>query len=202
MKNFNFYKYAAKNFARKTIYGAAGKENKFQTNKSLEDAGINKDNTLDITKMNNYQTKEKEFDDLDLDSILKGSSSKVFNNVNTNTKNTKENLEILTNPEKREEALKEEMKKFPGFEAFKERNKNLKKPQKEKENMVDEKTFEKLQQLIEEDEENEKYKTIPSNNKQDAKTYEEDQKELLVKRPSKDFVWGLGQQTKQKKCNI
>ena len=29
-----------------------------------------------------------------------------------------------------------------------------------------------------------------------------EQNDYLVKRPSKNFIWGLGQQTKQKKCNF
>lgn len=106
------------------------------------------------------------------------------------------------------------------FEAFKTRNKELNKKinreqsvLNEEENSkmknkteMDSKTLEKLQSLIEEDKDNmtddfaEEFKKInvvvskPSEEEENKK-----ESEVLVHRPSKNFVWGLGHQVKKKK---
>lgn len=115
------------------------------------------------------------------------------------------------------------------FDYFKQRNKEINKKgtnkkggsklntindpeneeSKEKE-FIDEKTLAKLQELIKDDKENidKGYKKVNPDiedtiDENDASNIQspENEKELLVNRPAKNFVWGLGNQTKQKKCN-
>jgi len=107
--------------------------------------------------------------------------------------------------------LKSEVNKFQNYnyDIFKQRNKNisdniLKSKQSGNEERVEisSKTLDKLKSLIEEDEKvNENYKN-PNTNTEEFQEAEEniEEKEVIVNRPLKNFVWGLGQQTKQKKC--
>jgi hypothetical protein len=156
-------------------------------------------------------------------------NSNTTNTTNTtNTSNTintsnifKENDVLNYN-----NGIKEEMKKNYNFDYFKQRNKEIysssnsrstsnadtKKKNnptdtEKKENFIDEKTLAKLQEFIKQDDlSKDKYKTInntPNDNNNPnfvEEGFENEEKELLVNRPVKNFVWGLGNQTKQKKC--
>jgi hypothetical protein len=107
------------------------------------------------------------------------------------------------------EDIQEEMKKMGNFdfEAFKMRNKDLKnktksgpsqKASKEDMELLDEDTMKKLDELINKDPDSKKFHKI--NNQEEEFIKVEEEKNVLVHRPLKNFVWGLGQQTKQKKC--
>jgi hypothetical protein len=107
------------------------------------------------------------------------------------------------------EDLKDEMKKMGNmdFESFKTRNKDLKnkmksnsaqKKPKEEIELLDEDTMKKLDELINNDPDSKKFHKI--NNEEEEFIKIEEEKSVLVHRPLKNFVWGLGQQTKQKKC--
>jgi hypothetical protein len=107
------------------------------------------------------------------------------------------------------EDLQQEMKKMGNidFEAFKMRNKDLKnktksgpsqKSPKEDIELLDEDTMKKLDELINKDPDSKKFHKI--NNQEEEFIKVEEEKNVLVHRPLKNFVWGLGQQTKQKKC--
>jgi len=109
--------------------------------------------------------------------------------------------------------LKSEVNNFQNYnyDIFKQRNKNisdniLKSKQSGNDEKVEisSKTLDKLKSLIEEDEKvKENYKN-PNTNTEEFQEVEEnfEVKEVIVNRPLKNFVWGLGQQTKQKKCII
>lgn len=109
--------------------------------------------------------------------------------------------------------LQSEVNKFQNYnyDIFKQRNKNIsdniksKQNTNEDKNEIDPKTLEKLKSLIEEDEKEkvkENYKTPNTDSVENQEILEEnfEEKEVIVNRPLKNFVWGLGQQTKQKKC--
>jgi ribosomal silencing factor RsfS len=67
-----------------------------------------------------------------------------------------------------------------------------------KENYIDEKALEQLQELIKKDESNKQgYKNLENSDEPLENII--DEKQVLVHRPGKNFVWGLGQQTKQRK---
>jgi hypothetical protein len=116
------------------------------------------------------------------------------------------------------------------FDAFKKRNKEInskiqnkeepnKKP-KSNENVVDEKTLAKLEEIIKENENNnannrdifklfkdkisqiDEEELITDNTSEDNGSNIETESNVLVHRPLKNFVWGLGEKTKQKKCNL
>ncbi len=75
----------------------------------------------------------------------------------------------------------------------------------EKKGIINKNTLAKLQSLIDQDKEKEEYKSInkseenEQNNSVKLNDNFED-KTVLVNRPLKNFVWGLGLQTRQKKC--
>ncbi len=105
------------------------------------------------------------------------------------------------------------------FKAFEQRNREIyknetrekKSAEKASENLekekqkIDEATLSKLQALIKNDKETENetnYKSIMEDQNKHIYQDESTEKEILVTRPAKNFVWGLGNQTKQKKCII
>jgi hypothetical protein len=68
---------------------------------------------------------------------------------------------------------------------------------------IDEKTLAKLQEYIKNDKDNKSSQYKPINPQDEEITQSESadiEKDILVNRPQKNFVWGLGNQTKQKKC--
>jgi len=116
--------------------------------------------------------------------------------------------------EKYHEDISQEIKNIADFDydIFKKRNKDIQNKtvkeikiqseskKEEKENFLDEKTLNKLQELIKKDNNEETYK--PLNDTDDTNYNIEEEKNVLVHRPLKNFVWGLGQQNKKKKCKI
>ncbi len=65
----------------------------------------------------------------------------------------------------------------------------------------------RLKEIIQEDKDNlDEYKTFEDENtnsmitSNQLKSEEKEEKDYLVKRPTKNFVWGLGEQTKRRKC--
>ena len=113
------------------------------------------------------------------------------------------------------------MKEFD-YDVFKNRNKEISQKDKkkkevkeieteedideeEKQGFIDEDTLAKLKELIKEGEakeEKENFKSFNKEKEEENKFNGEfmEEKNVLVQRPLKNFVWGLGQQTKQKKC--
>lgn len=119
---------------------------------------------------------------------------------------SRENIIDVTSQENTEESSTKSNQPF-NFDMFKRRNKDLKTKENDKNkttDILDKKALAKLEELIKEDEtSNTEYKQI--NYRVDSKTEEENYdpeyfNNVLVHRPTRNFVWGLGQQTKQKKC--
>lgn len=72
-----------------------------------------------------------------------------------------------------------------------------------RENFISEQTLQKFEQLVNEDKDIDKYNNVQSTFEGVVDDSIEDPfTNVLVHRPSKNFVWGLGQQTKRKKCIV
>lgn len=192
-----FYQINFKYFAKKTT------KITFSNNKKPipKQGNMNDSNTIDITES------QKDFESIDQ---IYSPSNRSKTSGKVNKKETDwEDLEIK--------------EKF-NFDSFKDRNKEIfkdknkvkpdeKTDKKNKEPAIDLETLARLNELIADDEEQENilkqkpgYK--PLNNEGSIDQQETIQTEgesleenpILVQRPTKNFVWGLGQQTKQKKC--
>lgn len=89
------------------------------------------------------------------------------------------------------------------FSEFEERNYNINQNAKIKnENkFIDENTLNSIQKLIDEDDNSGKYKHLETDF-QGVVEGNETGSDILVQRPKKNFIWGLGQQTNKKKCKI
>jgi hypothetical protein len=93
------------------------------------------------------------------------------------------------------------------FDFFLKRNKELNMKPKvnsnskpKQEDIIEDDALSKLQELINKDSKESNYKTL--NNENDEFIPIEEEKNVLVNRPLKNFVWGLGHQTKQRKSKI
>ena len=137
-------------------------------------------------------------------------------------KTKKEDVKVKTVQD--HEDLRQEIKNMKEFDydVFKNRNKEISQKDKkkkevkeieteedideeEKQGFIDEDTLAKLKELIKEGEakeEKENFKSFNKEKEEENKFNGEfmEEKNVLVQRPLKNFVWGLGQQTKQKKC--
>ena len=92
------------------------------------------------------------------------------------------------------------------FEIFKKRNRELKIKSKsfdsiqnlQEEEIMDDSAMKKLNELIEQDPDKKIYESLKMEEKE---MKVEDEKNILVMRPLRNFVWGLGHQAKQRKSN-
>lgn len=173
---------------------------------------INSGNTIDITEsQKEFEKQNKELEKKSLEKLLNRNNINEDNrgNSNSNQNNTSQTYSDTEN----------KFKNF-NFDSFKKRNQeiNTKAKSKEKESDINKKTLDKLQGYIKKDEETDGFNKFDifsskssisnANLSVESKVEEDDEdgdafgedNNVLVHRPLKNFVWGLGEKTKQRKC--
>jgi len=199
--------------------------NKSIYNKSLN---ITKENTIDITGINENVNQNIKLELKNLDKLINRYNQKTNMDEKVEKQPDVSLDEIIPDPPINQQTFnKTSNKDNYNFDHFKQRNKEImKKRNEDKETkdkkkgknmededeemneekpLIDEKTLAKLQDLIKNDKDNKnsEYKSInPENQEDEIYNTADNEKEVLLHRPAKNFVWGLGNQTKQKKCMI
>jgi hypothetical protein len=183
---------------------------KIKITKTLHNAGINNDNTIDVTNINKNLENTKTHTATPTPAQISSEITDQNRNSNFPPPNYDKNYDS-------------------NFDVFKKRNKELNKKAKAENKItdkigqedngkkeptyIDEKMLAKLQQLINDDKENFNVNDFKSLNKPGTSKVEEQElkstggeinprENVLVVRPSKNFVWGLGEQTKLRKCKL
>jgi ribosome-associated protein len=222
----SIYKIISQNMAYhkgpgKSIYNKKKFTNpEFNENNTIDITDSNMNNNL-----NTHSSKIHKEMDLNLNLEIKTMEK---DNLTNSRKDTPVNeLKVKTQTYQDHMELEKEIQGIKDFDydIFKKRNKEILSKDKKKKKIekiekqeneesdldldedqeIDEKTLAKLQELINQDQEGkDNFKPLNKAKEENVKIDEEgeplpEEKPILVNRPLKNFVWGLGQQTKQRK---